>query len=160
VNLIKEFRMNAETITPFLFIGMLIASVISIGWPRYRADPMEDQTPPRQHDQQSQYTGPAINLHVRDEQWLEGYKAYIADNAAPNSLADAMVLQAVRDIVNNEGLSKAAQYHMLDALQMQVWNAHPRGMAADVIETINDEMEAIEHPDWHGRFGTFKSVRR
>jgi len=139
----------------YLFIGLIIAAVVSIPWPQLNKRNDFDDGPGK-----PMHPGPAINLYVKDERWLEGYKAHIAHNAAPGSLTDEMVMQAVNDIVNGEGLSKVAQYHMLDALQMQVGNAHPRGMAADVIDTINDEMNALDDPNWHGRYGTFTSMRR
>jgi len=142
----------------YLFIGLVIASVISIGWPRHQADPMgQASAPPKQGEQ---IVEPAINRQVKDSRWLEAYKQQIALGGEPNSLNDQMVLQTVSDIVNNRSLSQEAQFHMLDALQMRVWNDHPRGMRAEVIETIDDEMQALSHPEWHGRFGTFKSVRR
>lgn len=148
--------MFIEKVTTMLFIGLLIASVISLPFPQLKKRDDADEGPGRP----VQTPQPAINLYVRDARWLEGYKSHIAHSAAPGSLTDDMVMQAISDIVNMPGLNKDAAYHMLDALQMQVWNAHPRGMAADVIETINDEMNALDDPNWHGRYGTFVSVKR
>lgn len=103
---------------------------------------------------------PAINQLIQEEGWREAYKAQVAHCMPAGSLSDELVLEFVSDIVNLPGLSNEAAYHMLDALQMLAWNAHPRGMLADVIETLNDEMEALTYPDWRGRTGTFVSARR
>ena len=105
-------------------------------------------------------TEPAINGLIQEEGWRETYKARVAHCMPAGSLSDQLALEFVSDIVNLPGISNEAAYHMLDALQMLVWNAHPRGLLADVIETINNEMEALTDPDWRGRYGEFVSVRQ
>ncbi len=104
-------------------------------------------------------TEPLINLYVKDPRWLDRYKAHIALSGNPGSLTDEMVLAAVGEVVNNEALSTEAKYHMLDALSMRVMNDHPRGMSAEVLEVIANEMIALTHPDWRGRHGEFVSCK-
>ena len=142
-----------------IFIVFLAVVFVSIPWPASKPDPMDLPAKPIKRPEPFP-TEPAINLYVKDERWLNRYKAQVALGGSPNSLTDQRVMQTVDEIVNGAGLSKQAKHHMLDALQMRVWNDHPHGVAARVIETINDEMEALEYPHWHGRYGTFTSVNR
>ena len=150
-----------DNILSLLFIGIVIGAIVweTLGT-RPRHDPTLDGPAKEGSKPFEPYDEPAINLHVKDERWLEGYKQHVALSGSPNSLSDEMVTTTIADIVNSNQLNTDAKYHMLDALQMRVWNDHPHGMAADVIETINDEMEALRHPEWHGRDGSFVSVKK
>ena len=103
-------------------------------------------------------TTPPINLYVKDERWLQRYKAHIALSGSPGSLTDEIVLRTVGEIVNSDALSMEAKYHMLDAFSMRVANDHSHGPAAAVLETISNEMIALTHPEWRGRRGEFVGV--
>jgi hypothetical protein len=123
-----------------------------------RIDPM-DQGPavpkPVSH------RGSKINRKIENPEWAERFVHHVATSGSPDSLTDEMIRQGIYEIVNNEALSDNTKYHMLDALQMRVWNDHPQGVAAEVIEDIENESIALQYPDanWHGRCGDWESMK-
>ncbi len=78
----------------------------------------------------------------------------------PGSLSDQDARQALYEIVNNDQLTLVQKECWLDALYFKVANCHERGMAAPVIEEIQNEGTALRHPEWRGRHGDWKSIRR
>jgi hypothetical protein len=61
----------------------------------------------------------------------------------PDSITDADVLTILVKIVNHPHLTKAQKYQCLDALMFKVWNCHPHGMAARVLNEISKAVEQL-----------------
>lgn len=145
-----------DNLATFLFIGLIIASVISIGLPRRQADPMyRKQAAPRERQGQ---TEPLLNGIARDPAQARAYVHHIAVKEVATT--DEAVLQSCYEIVNNRRLTTAAKVVALDALAQQTANNHPHGMAAGVLETIQDESTAVLYPHWTGAHGNFRSMKR
>ena len=137
--------LNSDNVLFLMFIGMLLASVISISAGRgSKADPLDRPSRPPRETSTDQT--PLLNMIASDPVESDRYVRYIATNGAPNSLTDEMVEQSVRDIMNNRSLSASAQLLALDALKQRTWNDHPRGVAADVVEVINEAELQIMYP--------------
>lgn len=132
----------------------ILAFLIIISVPRRarQADPFN--RPPAAETRH----GPQINKLVQDREWTDGYVRSIAISGT-EPLTDSQVRQMYGEIVNNDDLTNKAKYHLLDGLYQRTANDHPHGMAAGVLEEISNESIALDHPKWHGRNGTWKSVK-
>jgi hypothetical protein len=61
----------------------------------------------------------------------------------PDSINDADVLAILARIVNHPHLTKAQKYQCMDALTFKVWNCHPHGIAARVLDEISEAIENL-----------------
>lgn len=131
-----------------LFLILVFAAIVSIPWPRRIQDPLDDLQP-RHSDVPVDSQG--FHVEAMDEPNIFG---------EPGSLSDQAARQALDEIVNNDQLNLVQKECWLDALYFKVSNCHEMGMAAPVIEDIQNEGTALRYPEWHGRHGDWTSVRR
>jgi hypothetical protein len=131
---------------------LVIGIGVSIGRRSRQADPFDrpGTADPRHR--------PRINQMVTDREWADGYVRSIAISGT-EPLTDEQVRHAYGDIVNNNDFTNKAKYYLLDGLYQRTANDHPHGMGASVLEEISNESIALDHPEWHGRHGTWNSVR-
>jgi len=84
----------------------------------------------------------------------------IAVSGARGSLTEAEARAALYETVNNDQLTLIEKEDWLDALYFKVGNCHEAGLAADIIEDIFNEQNHLRYPEWRGRHGDWRSVRR